>query len=249
MKFFSLRWKISGILVLSNLFLGLIIIFIVQISVTSSLEREVIERGRTIARDLSRYSTEMMLEGDVVGLRQILANALAFESVQYILVENGDRQIISDTFNGDIPKELTDRIISSEINNSNPQLVHLKGLDAECYDVVVGIEEGNLGFIRIGMKRSYILEKVKQTNTYIFLSIIIVTVLGIIIVYFISNKIIKPIITLANRATEISRGDLENKITIRTNDEINYMAEAVERLRESLNIALSRLNKNKSISI
>jgi HAMP domain-containing protein len=69
--------------------------------------------------------------------------------------------------------------------------------------------------------------------------------LGIIVVYFLANKIIKPILRLADRANAISRGDLEESVAIKTNDEINYMAEAVERLRESLNIALARLDKNK----
>jgi len=81
------------------------------------------------------------------------------------------------------------------------------------------------------------------------ISIVLVTILGIIIVYFISNRIIKPIIHLANRATEISSGNLGEKITIKTNDEINFMAESVERLRESLKIALTRLDKTKSMSI
>jgi HAMP domain-containing protein len=249
MRFISLRWKIGGILILSNLFLGVVVIMIVQKTVTSSLKKEVIERGQTIAKDLSRYSTEMILEGDKVGLRQILANSLTYESVEYILVEDGEQRIISDTFNGDVPPELNARRISSEINYSNPPLIYLQSRNVECYDVAVGVEEGSLGFIRIGMKRSYIVEKVRQTNTYIMISILLVTLVGIIIVYFISNKIIKPIIRLANRATEISSGNLEEKVAIKTNDEINYMAEAVERLRESLNIALTRLGKTKSISI
>ncbi len=63
MKFISLRWKISGILVFSNLFLGLIIVFIIRDTVTGALEREVIERGRTIAQDISRYSAELDFGG------------------------------------------------------------------------------------------------------------------------------------------------------------------------------------------
>jgi len=249
MKFISLRWKISGILILSNLFLGLVAIFIVQKTVTTSLKKEVIERGQTIANDLSRYSTELIMEGDKVGLNQILANSLTYESVEYILVEDNEQRILSDTFNGDVPPELSSPRTFSEINYSDPPLIYLKSRNTECYDVTVGVAEGNLGYIRIGMKRSYIVEKVRQTNTYIMLSVILVTLVGIIIVYFISNRIIKPIIRLANRATEISSGNLEEKIDVKTNDEINYMAEAVERLRESLNIALTRLDKTKSISI
>ena len=56
MKFLSLRWKISGILVFSNLFLGLILVYIVNSTVTESLESELIERGRTIAQDIAKKS-------------------------------------------------------------------------------------------------------------------------------------------------------------------------------------------------
>ncbi len=105
-------------------------------------------------------------------------------------------------------------------------------MDDAFYDIVVPVEEGSLGFIRIGMKRSYITDKVQKTNNYIFLSVLIVTFIGIVIVYFLANRIINPILNLAHRANEISTGKLGEKVAIETNDEINYMAEAVERLRE-----------------
>jgi HAMP domain-containing protein len=249
MKFLSLRWKISGILVFSNIFLGAIIIFIVHRSVTETLENELIERGNTIAINLSHYTGELILEEDNIGLTEIISSLLSYETAQYILIQSSDGQIISDTFNGNIPKELQIREVRLEINEYDPQLILLTDLNEECYDIVVPVEEGSLGFIRIGMKRSYVADKVKETSTYIILSILIVTLIGIIIVYFLANKIINPILKLAKRANEISTGKLEDKVTIKTNDEINYMAEAVERLRESLNIALARLNKNKTIRI
>jgi HAMP domain-containing protein len=249
MKFLSLRWKISGILVFSNIFLGAIVLFIVHRSVTESLENELIERGNTIAINLSHYTGELILEEDNIGLTEIISSLLSFETAQYILIQGSDGRIISDTFNGNIPSELQTRELSLEINEYDPQLVLLKDLDEECYDIVVPVEEGSLGYIRIGMKRSYVANKVRETSTYIMFSILIVTLIGIIIVYFLANKIINPILNLANRANEISTGKLEDKVTIKTNDEINYMAEAVERLRESLNIALARLNKNKTIRI
>jgi len=249
MKFLSLRWKISGILVFSNIFLGIVVIFIVHRSVTESLENELIERGNTIAINLSHYTGELILEEDAIGLTEIISSLISFETAQYILIQRSDGSIISDTFNGIIPSELLIREVGIEINEYNPELILLKDLNEECYDIVVPVEEGSLGFIRIGMKRSYLTEKVKETSTYIMVSILIVTLIGIIFVYFLANKIINPILMLAKRANEISTGKLEDKVMIKTNDEINLMAEAVERLRESLNIALARLNKNKTIRI
>ena len=249
MKFISLRWKISGILIFSNIFLGAIVIFIVHRSVTESLENELIERGNTIAVNQSRYTGELLLEDDIIGLNRLISNLLSFETTQYILIHNSEGSIISDTFNRNIPSELKAREVNIEINEYVPELITLKDLNEECYDIVVPVEEGSLGYIRIGMKRSYVEEKVSETTTYIMYSILIVTILGIIIVYFLANKIINPILKLANHANEISTGKLEDKVMIKTNDEINFMAEAVERLRESLNIALARLNKNKTIRI
>lgn len=249
MKFLSLRWKISGIVIFSNIFLGAIVIFVVHKTVTESLENELIERGKAIASNLSQYTSELILEEDTIGLTEIITSLLSFETAQYILIQNSEGNIISDTFNGDVPPELNMRSLNDEINNYAPQLITLKDLEEDCYDILVPVEEGHLGFIRIGMKRSYIMKKVQETNNYIIAIIIGVTFLGIIIVYFLANKIINPILKLAERANEISTGNLEDKVTIRTNDEINFMAEAVERLRESLNIALARLNKSKTIRI
>jgi HAMP domain-containing protein len=249
MKFLSLRWKISGILILSNLVLGAIIVYIVSQSVTDALRTEVIERGRTIGEDISRYSAELILEEDVIGLTELITSLGAFESVGYVLIQNAESRIISDTYNGNVPDELQKESAELEIKQTDPELITLSSDNTECYDIVVPVEEGSLGYIRVGMKRSYIQNKVMQTNNYILLAIVIVTVLGIIIVYFVANKIIRPILNLAQRANEISQGRLEESVTVKTNDEINYMAQAVERLRESLNIALTRLKKDKVMHI
>ncbi len=111
MKFISLRWKISGILILSNLLLGAIIVFIVHRSVTESLENEFIERGKSLGLDLSQYIGELILEEDVVGLTGIITRLLSFETAQYIVIHNSEGNIISDTFNGNVPQELSTRTV------------------------------------------------------------------------------------------------------------------------------------------
>ena len=164
MKFLSLRWKISGILVFSNIFLGILIILIVNNTVTEALTSEVIERGKSIADGLSRYSAELILEEDAVGLREIITSSLAFESVQYILIQDADLRFLSDTFNGNVPSVLKERTISADIDNTNPVLVSLAEYDVECYDIVVPVEEGSLGYIRVGMIRNYIVDKVRGAD-------------------------------------------------------------------------------------
>ena len=95
------------------------------------------------------------------------------------------------------------------------------------------------------MKSAYIMEQSKPIES-IIITILTVTLIGIIITYFLSNRILKPILYLTVRANEISTGNLEEEVTVKTNDEIKHLAEAVERLRESLNLALTRLKKHQA---
>lgn len=251
MKFFSLRWKISGILVLSNLLLGILLVYIVNSTVTESLEKELIERGRTIADDLARYSAPQILDKDAVALKDIISNFQTTESVEYILIygvdfENDSLIIITDTYNGDVPETITAISIKDADSNVSPEIIEDSELNISCYDIIVPVEDGDLGYIRVGMKSAYIREQVAKPIESIIITILSVTLIGIVIAYFLSNRIIKPIMYLTERANEISKGKLEETVSVNTNDEIKHLAEAVERLRESLNLALTRLKKHQT---
>lgn len=247
MKFISLRWKISGILVLSNLILGLIIVLIVNRTVSENLSKELIERGRTIALNLAQYSAEQILDEDVVGLRQLITGSLSFESVEYILIQTSEDSILVDTYNGDIPPELLGKSKESINLEEPPELVYISRVDIECFDIWQPVEEGYLGYIRIGMKKDYIDQSVYKTNLILISAIFGITLLGILVVLFLANRIIKPILYLTARADDISKGELEEKVSVNTNDEIERLAQALERLRESVKIALDRLKKQQTL--
>lgn len=246
MKFLSLRWKISGILVFSNLFLGILLVFIVNSTVTDSLEKELIERGRTIATDIAKYSAPQILDEDKVALKEIITNSQSSESVEYIIIHNFDMEILTDTYNGQVPDAIVKKDIENIDHTAPPEIINDPESEMACYDIVVPVEEGDLGYIRVGMKSEYIKEQVSKPIESIIITILTVTLIGIIITYFLSNRILKPILYLTIRANEISTGKLEEKVTVKTNDEIKHLAEAVERLRESLNLALARLKKHQT---
>ncbi len=243
MKFFSLRWKLAGLLLVSNFLLGILLVFIVNYTVTESLEKELIERGRTIAQDIAQYSAPQILDEDRIALKEIITGSLSSESVEYIIIHDYDLQILTDTYNGQVPIEIAQTRIDNNEMNIKPETINIPSINLKCYDIIVPVEDGELGYIRVGMKINYIENRVTSTISFIIYAILGVTLIGIILTYFLANKIIRPILYLTKRANEISKGQLEEKISLETNDEINYLAEAVERLRESLNLALAKLKK------
>jgi HAMP domain-containing protein len=249
MRFLSLRWKIAGILVLSNVLLGSIITIVVHNQVTSILEKEVIERGKSIGENISHYSSTQMIEEDREGLRLIISDMQAFELMEYLIIYDNDFSVLADNFNQQIPEVLLNRPANFEDGINRPQIINLYDKKVECYDIFVAVDEGSVGYIRLGMKKAYIDQKVNATNQFILITIAVLTLLGIIIVYFVANRIIRPIIYLTTRANEISKGKLEEQVTAKTGDEIHYLAESIERLRESLKMALERLKKHQTLRI
>ncbi|MGD9487089.1 MAG: HAMP domain-containing protein [Calditrichaceae bacterium] len=249
MKFISLKWKISSILIISNLLLGLLIVFIVNKTVSESLEKELIERGRTIAVNLSSFSAELILAEDEIGLRHLITGDLNFESVEYILIHDSEGRILADTYNGQVPEVLKNKSLEGRTVDELPELITLQDNDLTCYDITGPVQDGYLGYIRVGMKKAYVDETVRTTIFIVILTILSITFIGIVIVIFLANRIIKPILYLTRKADDISQGNLDEKIFVKTNDEIQSLGEALERLRESVKIALDRLKKRQTLRI
>ncbi len=243
---FSLRWKISGILVFSNIILGAILIFIINTVVSETVEKELVERGRTLAKNLASYTAEQILAEDEIGLKQTITNALSFESVEYILIQDSENNVLAKTFNSDLPDELVKILPKTDENKLNIVSYTKENESVVSCDIVMPVEDGYLGYIRVGMKQAYI-ENVVDNINYLIISIIVgVTLAGIIIVLILANRIISPIIYLTKKANEISQGNLGDRIYVKTNDEIQDLGEALERLRESVRIALDRLKKRQT---
>ncbi len=89
---------------------------------------------------------------------------------------------------------------------------------------------------------------VKQIQTSLKNSQLIFIFIGIIIIilgYVLSSKLTKglttPIKTLTKVTDKISMGDFETEINIKTDDEIEELAKAIDRMKRSLQKAMERL--------
>ncbi len=246
MKFLSLKWKISGILIISNLVIGVLLVIIVNNVVSKGLQKELIEKGRAIAANLAQYSAEGLLEEDKAALKEMATGVKKFESIEYVLILNSEGAILADTYNGQVPAELS---VLDKSNKEVVQRIDIGNGNIGIFDIAYPVEDGMLGTIRVGMRKSYIDATVFQTNIILILTILGVTIAGIIIVLILANKIIKPILYLTERADKISQGELEEKVKVNTNDEIAQLGDALERLRESVKLALDRLKKHQTLRI
>jgi len=87
----------------------------------------------------------------------------------------------------------------------------------------------------------------QQTMVYLLGSaVIVVFFLAIVMAGMLSNRIISPLLELRDHADAVSKGDTSRKIDISSNDEIQDLAMAFQRLLTSLTIIIKRYKVLKS---
>ena len=247
MKFVSLRWKISGILLVTNLLIGIFLIFFVSTQVRQNLGSELIAKGQIIARDLSHFLVEQIYSEDQAGLNELISGSISYESVEYVLIQKADMTILADTYNGQVPQLLIDQKIPNPEEKKEPSLLTLPG-ENKIFDIWQPVEDGDLGYVRVGIRQDYVHKIIKRTAIRVISTIGVAILLAwLVIVLLISKYIIKPLMYLTNSADKISQGKLDKKVSLKTKDEIELLADALERLRESVKIALNRLKKHQTM--
>ncbi len=111
-----------------------------------------------------------------------------------------------------------------------------------------------LGYLEIDFTMKYINQKIKDVQFRIIMFIMVFLLVGIIISYVLTSKIIRPIKTLSEGVQIIGNGDLHHHIHIKSNDELenlatefNHMTDKLLRAQKSL-VEKERLDEQLEIA-
>lgn len=85
-----------------------------------------------------------------------------------------------------------------------------------------------------------------QRTLNMFLIVVVLSLVAVIVLtYWFSRTIIRPITHLTRVANRISMGDLDTRVEIKSRDEVGLLAESFSRMQESLRAAIVRLKKKR----
>lgn len=87
-------------------------------------------------------------------------------------------------------------------------------------------------------------ESASSILNHTLLVLIIAIVISTIVFYFVMKGIIKPIRSLKDSAVTISKGDLTEKVTITSHDEIGQLGQAFNEMQENLRILIQKIEQN-----
>ncbi len=245
LAYFSLRLRIAVFILAGTLIFSALILFLTYQYINKTLTDSLIAQGRIVAANIAELAAEKLIEDDIVGLRAIIEKYKYYSNIEYILIEDFNGQIRTDTYNGNIPDEIISGHLDTEFSENiayKIKLIDVYALKTKVYDIKQGIKEGLLGFVRVGMQKSFVTTQVNHTIVYLGIVFLIGIFLAIILtIFIITLQFSKPIAHLTEMAYKISMGDFNKPVRVQVKNEIGILAEAIERMRESLKSSIERL--------
>ncbi len=98
-----------------------------------------------------------------------------------------------------------------------------------------------------GFRIGYSLDKISAQKTHMMISLIVIMaailLISSLLVFVAVNRSLKPIRVLTEISARLAEGNINEKIEVKTRDEIGKLADVLERLRFSLKTAMERLSR------
>lgn len=229
----SLHAKIN-LIVVGTILLSILILAMLMRSVTHNLiENQLKLRGFEVGNYLAVLSTnDILQENDYAILDRINKTIEKNKDVRYILISNFTGDIIAHTFTNGLPEGLpqsvaVDNIEQYTVNkfDSNEGLI---------YEIVVPIENGDVGYVRVGMSSEGMQQILNYTITNFSLMSIIICSIAVILASWQTSIIIRPIRELSEAAEEIKNSNYSVQTICESEDEIGNLSQTFNEMAVTL---------------
>jgi len=261
---------------LTKLILTTTILMILSISVLSLVlidqEKTVIrtdlqERGLALANNLAYNSEYGVLTANVTELSRLITGLLKQPDVGYCIIRGQDGKILA--ISAGLPKGV-EKAGRPALNTKIRSLfVSVRGRQQDYYDISVPViskvkdtganedvffqdqsagRETTIGAIQVGVsceRIDILIGKVKGTIMTIVLVMLLIT---IIIIVFLGRVLLDPLRALMTATRKVAAGDLKFKVSVKTRDELEDLANSFNKMMEKLNTTTTSVdNLNKEI--
>lgn len=206
------------------------------------LERRLQARTEALGKLLAEVSSSYLYEFKVSDLEIILENMMRGSDMTILYVTDADGMVVA---NGDIDvsnffEVPDDSLLARAIENGS--LVEERGDEFHAMAVPVLIGRDLLGFVRTDLSLKEFNEDVallRGVNSLLGISFIIS---GIVLSAFVAGRVTNPLGKLIRVTEFATEGNLDHEIILRTNDELETLANSFNRMLQNLRLSLQQVN-------
>jgi len=229
----SIYHRILATILFIILILSSTVGFVVWDSMNKFVSQQLTKQGIDTATNLALSSSNVILLDDFYQLHELVSQALASsEDIRYILVFDAGKRLLAHSFQGGIPQGILS--FNTPSISASEQVKLFVSNEGRIHDIIVPIEHGAVGFVRIGMTESYVNRLLLQHVGNIAIAFLLVCILAVFLSSAIAKKITRPIDALVQTAEAITQGNLVVRSNIADQAEVGKLAKAFDEMTFSL---------------
>ncbi|MGH7875426.1 MAG: HAMP domain-containing protein [Candidatus Binatia bacterium] len=237
-------WKLGLVGKLAASFAALSLLFGVAATVityrglSGTLENEVKQRANVFVLSLSDIASRNGLGQGNLEMRNAVEKFGSSRSVAYIYVEDGAGEIVAHQ-----PRDLPLYLLRDFPKSAERAL---KGIELDyrglpVFETSMRVAGGQGGYVHLALWRDAFEEENRQVLTPVAASTLIILA-GVTAAFtWAMWNLINPFMTLVDRASRISKGELDLDMGLKETDEVGDLARSFDRMRSSLHAVLTRL--------
>ncbi|RJP53029.1 MAG: HAMP domain-containing protein [Anaerolineaceae bacterium] len=229
----SVRGKILGIVLGFILLLGVGVTIQARYALTATMTAQLADQSVSVSRDLAARATDLILLNDLLGIHDLLVETIANNpNIRYAFLMDDQGQVIAHTFDGGFPLDLIS--INSVQTGEHHHTALIQSDEGFVWDTAVPILDGKVGTARIGLSDASVRAAVSMLTAQLILTIVLVSITGVLVAVFLTWILTRPIISLAHATQAVAKGDFSPRVPRWANDEIGDLAEAFNAMTEEL---------------
>jgi signal transduction histidine kinase len=212
-----------------------------EIQQRNAIIEEVKKRALTLARGLANASANSLVTYNYVGVEQSLAVATRSPDVAYVVVLDKEGNVAASSIR-DAPSRavlLDDKGLTAGGADPLIRQLRIPGTEAETvYDVAVPVmiegSDQRWGTVRLGVSLDSMYKQITQTRWQIFAFGLMAVLIASLSSVILAERITKPLQALTRGVAAVGHGDLTQRITIQTKDELGELAQAFNEMTAKL---------------
>lgn len=232
-----------NILIVGSIFLcGLFMAGMTLRMTMSSLESSLISTGREIGTYLAASVENDILVDNQFAIHERMSKTMeANEQIRYVMVTHADGSLLASSFMDGLPMGLpVNRLPDAD---ADIDLKSFSSNEGTIREIMVPIDEGYLGYIRIGLSEKYMLSSLQQRCLLVILMVILVCVVAAILTTRYAHEFLRPVARLSFAVKQLDKGKYGIQVPIDTNDEIGHLAKTFNAMSKGLQSIIDKNNR------
>ncbi|MFZ5640503.1 MAG: methyl-accepting chemotaxis protein [Bacillota bacterium] len=234
----SLQLKLTYFTVILISVIVLIFTVVVINRQTEILTDSITAKGKSIASALTGVAENNIQHESYYTLTNGFEAVMsANKDVRYLMLTDKYGKVYVHTDSKFINQVLKDNL-SDKINKSMDPLVnpYVSEKGEEIYDIAVPVTADleRWGALRVGISSSTVKKEVADARNLLISIAVILLAAGGVLSIVIARIIVSPLRQLATKVALVADGDLTQEVTVKTKDEIGFLADSVNKMVASL---------------